>query len=101
MARAKCEISFGRFRWDRAGYAELMSSEDVQALLTQPAKSIEESCNDTFTPAPNETGKGYVARAVKGRLARGYRVSTASPHAHYSERKHNRLLRALHSQGSS
>ncbi len=90
----KCDVRLGSFRWSRAGYAEVMDSAPVQALVAAPARSVESACNASFEPKGGE-GAGYETRAVQGRLAKGYVVKTATKHAYSSELKHNRLLGAL------
>lgn len=96
MSRASvsCSVKFGAFRWNRSGYAEVMASQAVQDMARRPAERIAAQCNSTFTPKGGE-GDGYRAYQCKGRLARGWRVSTQTPHAHNSERRHNRLLKAM------
>lgn len=98
--RIRCKVKFGKFKWNRAGYAEAMNAPAVQSMVAKPARAIESACNASFTPDPGE-GQGYVAKQVSGKLAKGYVVRTATPHAHNSERKYNRLLGALGSQGGS
>lgn len=71
-------------------YAEVMNSGAVQALLKKKADAAAASCNSSFSRHPGE-GVGYVVRKFKGKLANGFVVATATPHAHASERKHNRL----------
>ena len=90
----KCSVKFGRFKWNRAGYAEVMNSGPVQSLVAKPAREIADACNASFEPEPGE-GEGYEVREVRGKLARGFAVGTATPHAHNSERRHNRLIKAL------
>lgn len=93
MARGvSCAVRFGRFKWNRAGYADVMDGGGVQALVSKPAQRIAAACNADFAPHEGE-GAGYEAKQVKGRLAHGYVVRTSTPHARASERKHNRLLR--------
>lgn len=95
MARGiKCAVKFGRFKWSRKGYAEVMDSGPVQSLVAAPARAIRSSCNAGFTPEHGE-GPGYDMKRIQGKLARGYVVTTATPHAYNSELRHNRLLGVL------
>ena len=87
---AKCKVKFKWKGWKRGGYAEVMNSGAVQALLKKKADAAAASCNSSFSRHPGE-GAGYVVRKFKGKLANGFVVATATPHAHASERKHNRL----------
>ena len=89
-----CAVEFGRFKWSRRGYADVMNGGGAQALVAKPAQRVAASCNADFSPNPGE-GEGYEVKQFKGRVASGYAVRTATAHAHASERKHNRLLRGL------
>ena len=95
MARGiKCAVKFGRFKWSRKGYAEVMDSGPVQSLVAAPARAIRSSCNAGFKPEHGE-GPGYDMKRIQGKLAKGYVVTTATPHAYNSELRHNRLLGVL------
>ena len=83
---AKCKVKFEWKGWKRGGYAEVMNSGAVQTLLKKKADAAAASCNSSFSRHPGE-GAGK----FKGKLANGFVVTTATPHAHASERKHNRL----------
>lgn len=87
---AKCKVKFEWKGWKRDGYAEVMNSGAVQTLLKKKADAAAASCNSSFSRHPGE-GAGYIVRKFKGKLANGFVVTTATPHAHASERKHNRL----------
>lgn len=89
MAKAKCEVKFKDFKWNRGGYAEVMNGGGVQAMLTEKANAAAAACNSTFTPKYGESG--YSNATIGGSLARGRVVYTDSKHANVSERKHNRL----------
>lgn len=82
------------FKWDRAGYAELMDSAPVQALVKEKASEVCSVCNASFDQEAHE-GEGYVMGRFQGRLTHGYYVRTNTPHARNSELRHNRLLDAL------
>ena len=87
---AKCKVKFEWKGWKRGGYAEVMNSGAVQTLLKKKADAAAASCNSSFSRHPGE-GAGYIVRKFKGKLANGFVVTTATPYAYASERKHNRL----------
>lgn len=88
------KVRLGGFKWNRAGYAAVLNSAPVISLVKGEADEIAASCNSTFTPGEGDSSE-YRVKRVKGRLATGYVVRTYGDHAHYSERKHNRLRKAL------
>lgn len=90
----KCQVKLGSFKWSRAGYVEVMDSDEVQDLVSSAASRVEAAANATFEPDPGE-GQGYVARPIRGRIVKGYIVRSNTYHADSSERKHNRLKTAL------
>lgn len=83
------------FKWDRAGYAEVMNSPGVQALVEEKAQKVAASCNASYEPDSREEQPGYVMGEFQGTLAKGRYVRTTTIHAYNSELKHNRLLDAL------
>lgn len=89
MAKAKCEVKFKDFKWNRGGYAEVMNGDGVQGMLTEKADAAASSCNSSFSREYG--GDGYEAKAFRGKLAKGRVVYAASKHARASERRHNRL----------
>jgi len=95
----KCSVRLDSFRWSRGGYAEVMDSGPVQALVAEPAQEVLSACNASFEPDPGE-GDGYAMRPMQGKLAKGCVVRTATAHAYNSELRHNRLLGALGSVGA-
>lgn len=94
----KCTVAFKRFKWNRPGYAEVMNSSGVQSILSGKASRLASSCNSSFKPEHGE-GDGYELKRVRGTLANGYVVKTATLHAIHSECRHNRLLGGLGSIG--
>lgn len=89
MAKAKCEVKFKDFKWNRGGYAEVMNGGGVQDILDQKADAAVASANASL---PQKFGAdGYEAKAFRGKLAKGRAVYAASKHARASERRHNRL----------
>ena len=91
----RTQIKFGRFKWNRAGYAELMKGDGVQSLLKPSADALALQSNADFGDS------GYQVKPFRGRLAKGYVVRTSSKQGYYSELKHNRLLRGFKSIGGS
>lgn len=95
----RCSVRLNSFKWSRCGYAEVMDSAPVQALVAEPAQEVLSASNASFAPDTGE-GDGYAMRPMQGKLAKGYVVGTATVHAYNSELRHNRLLRALGSVGT-
>ena len=90
----KCGVKFGKFKWSRGGYAEVMDGGGVQSLLRKRANAIESACNSSYEP-----GDGYVAHPFQGSLAKGYAIGTTDQHAANSEHLHNRLKKNLRAGG--
>lgn len=89
MAKAKCEVKFMDFKWNRGGYAEVMNGGGVQGVLDQKADAAVASANASL---PQKYGKdGYGAKTIGGKLTKGRLIYAASKHARASERRHNRL----------
>ena len=89
MAKAKCEVRFKDFKWNRGGYVEVMNGGGVQGLLDQRADAAVASANASL---PQKFGAdGYGAKTINGKLVKGRLVYAASDHARASERRHNRL----------
>lgn len=83
------------FKWDRAGYAEVMNSPGVQELVEEKASQVCSACNASYEPDSREQQPGYVMGEFQGTLAKGRYVRTTTRHAYNSELMHNRLLDAL------
>ncbi len=90
MGKASCKVKIQWRGWSRRGYSEVMNGSGVQSLLDRKASACEATANATFSPHAGE-GAGYAVDEVSGVLAKGRSVSTQTPHAHASERRHNRL----------
>lgn len=89
MAKAKCEVKFKDFKWNRGGYAEVMNGGGVQGVLDQKADAAVASANASL---PQKYGKdGYGTKTIAGKLTKGRLIYAASKHARASERRHNRL----------
>ena len=56
MARCSCKVKFGQFKWNRAGYAEVMNSGDVQSLVRRHAQATLASANGSFSPPRGRFG---------------------------------------------
>lgn len=94
MGKASCKVVFKSFRWSRGGYADVMASGGVQALVRQHAAQTQAAANAMFEPRAGE-GEGYVLKPSAGRLAKGYIVATHGPHAANHNARYNTLLKAL------
>lgn len=89
MAKAKCEVKFKDFKWNRGGYAEVMNGGGVQGVLDQKADAAVASANASL---PQKYGEdGYGTKTIAGKLTKGRLIYAASKHARASERRHNRL----------
>ncbi len=89
MAKAKCEVKFKGFKWNRGGYAEVMNGGGVQGVLDQKADAAVASANASLPQKYSEDG--YGAKTIGGKLTKGRLIFAASKHARASERRHNRL----------
>lgn len=90
---ADASASFGRFKWDRAGYAELMDSEAVQGVVKTVARQVRSRATSMLSP-DGHTVAGFTMYKVQGKLAQGYAVEAVSKHAKYSCAKHKTLTKA-------
>lgn len=89
MAKAKCEVKFKNFKWNRGGYAEVMNGGGVQGILDQKADAAVASANASL---PQKFGAdGYGVKTIGRKLTKGRLIYAASKHARASEHKHNRL----------
>lgn len=93
---ADASVNFGRFKWERAGYAELMDSEPVQGIVKTVARQVKARATSALSP-DGHTVPGFTMYKVQGRLARGYAVAAVSKHAKYSCAKHRTLTKAARS----
>ena len=89
MAKAKCEVKFKDFKWNRGGYAEVMNGGGVQGMLDQKADAAVASANASLSQKYG--GDGYGTKTIGGKLTKGRLIYAASKHARASERGHNRL----------
>lgn len=89
---------FGRFEADKAGYADLMDSAPVQAILRPRAEAVKRAADSMVRSS--RKGDGYrhephEAKEAQGRLARGYVVRTKTDHARHAQAKRKTLTKAL------
>ena len=84
-SKVSCNVKFGRFKWRRKGYREVMNGGACQSLLLRTGRGMANDLN-------SELGGGYEVHRKAGILANGCVVS-ASPAAMDGELRHNRLKR--------
>lgn len=87
-------VKFGRFKWNRAGYAQLMDSAPVQSVLDRKASAVKAAADAALQPGGYAYG-GHEVRDFQGKLARGKAVRTKTDLARYGEAKHKTLSKAL------
>lgn len=73
-----------RFELDYEGIGQLLKSDEVKQVCEQRAKSVLDACGD-----------GYEMDSKVGAKRVNVRVKAATPHAYYSNLKHNTLMKAL------
>lgn len=91
-------VKFGRFKWNRAGYAELMNSGPVQAALAPKAEAVRAAADASVESSSHGDGYRHPAHEVKrahGALANGFVVRTNTDHARYAQAKRKSLTKAL------
>lgn len=84
----------GRFKWDRAGYAALMGSAQVQSLLDAKAEAVKAAADAGMSEGGYEL-EGHEVKDFQGKLARCRVVRTKTDQARYSEAKRKTLSKAL------
>lgn len=90
------KFKYGGFRWNRAGYVELESSEAVQAILRQKAEAIARRADGQLPD--NGYGAGtehHTVKQAQGSFAKVYRVKTATKLAKYNQAKHKSLTKSI------
>lgn len=90
---ADATFKWGRFKWDRAGYAEAQSAPALQAILRSKALSIAATAT-SMLGEDGHTVQAFTAKPFKGKLASGYSVKANSKHARYAQAKHKVLTKA-------
>ena len=84
----------GRFKPNRAGYAALMGSAQVQSLIDAKAEAVKAAADAGLSEGKYEH-EGHEVKDFQGKLARGRVVRTKTDQARYSEAKHKTLSKAL------
>lgn len=84
----------GNFKANRAGYAELMNSAQVQAVIDRKADAVKASADSALSEGGYEK-EGHEVKDFDGVLARGRVVRTKTDQARYSEAKRKTLSKAL------
>ena len=87
-------IKFGRFKWNRAGYAALMDSAPVQGIISRKANAVKAAA-DAGLPDGGYAYEGHEVKDFQGKLARGKVVRTKTDQARYSEAKRKTLSKSL------
>lgn len=87
-------VKFGRFKWNRPGYAQLMDSAPVQSVLDRKASAVKAAADAALHPGGYAYG-GHEVKDFQGRLARGKVVRTKTDLARYSEAKYKTLSKSL------
>lgn len=75
-----------KFELNREGVRELMQSAAMKSVINDKAQRIVQFC-----------GEGYEMESRTGRTRTSATVHTATPHAYYSNLKHNTLEKAVRS----
>lgn len=84
----------GRFKPNRAGYAALMSSAQVQAVIEGKAGAVRAAADSALSDGGYRY-EGHEVKEIEGKLARGRVVRTKTDQARYSEAKRKTLSKAL------
>lgn len=86
--------SFGIFKSNRAGYAALMNSAAVQAMIEGKAQSVKDAADGMLSDGGYRM-EGHEVKDFQGKLANGKVVRTKTDQARYTNSKRNTLLKAL------
>lgn len=86
-----CELKWGKFKWDRAGYAQCMNDESVQGIVKTVARSVRATATSMLS-ADGHTVPGFTMSRFQGKLANGYSVKANSKHAKYASLGKQKLL---------
>lgn len=76
-----------RFVLNSAGVRELLKSSAMQSILREHAEATRNGCGDL--------SDDYIAEVKVGGTRARATIKADTPHAHYSNLKHNTLLKAL------
>lgn len=94
MARTGCSVKFGRFKWNRAGYAAMMNGGAVQGMLRAKAAAVKAAADADLSEGGYRY-EGHEVRESPGALANGFSVRTKTDQARYSQAKRKTLKKAL------
>lgn len=84
-----------RFKWSRAGYAEVMGYSDVQSMLDDHAEDVASRAQASLSQREGYIMEDYEVVTFQGKLAQGRVVRTKTDHARYSQAKNKTLSKAL------
>lgn len=87
-------VKFGKFQWDRGGYAQLMNSGAVDAVVAGKAQKVLAAA-DRGLGEDGYRHPGHEIKKYHGVLARGYVVRTNTDHARRAQGKRKNLTKAL------
>lgn len=89
-------VRFGRFKWDRAGYAQLMNTSPVQSVIDRKARAVKAAADAAVAAAyPSAEGSPHEVKDFRGTLADGRLVRTGTWAAKLGEAKHKTLSKSL------
>lgn len=87
-------VKFGRFKWNRPGYAQLLDSSGVQGVIGRKAQSVKAAADAGLSDGGYAL-PGYEVKDFQGKFARGKVVRTKTDQARYSEAKRKTLSKSL------
>lgn len=87
-------VKFGKFEWDRAGYAQLMNTGAVDAVVAGKALKVLAAA-DRGLGEDGYRHPGHEIKKYYGKLVRGYVVRTNTDHARRAQGKRKNLTKAL------
>lgn len=88
-------ISFSRFKWNRAGYIELMDGAGVQGAVAKQAEAIARRADAAMPKNGYTKAKSHKTADYQGKLAKGRAVYTRTRMAHYQQARHKTLTNAI------
>lgn len=94
------EYSWGKFKWNRLGYAEAMDGNAaLQGMLRGKAEGIAARATSMLAPDGHDV-PAFTVRKCQGKLAKGFSVCANTSHAKRAQAKHKLLTKAaLSSKG--
>jgi hypothetical protein len=96
MARFQVGIKadFGRFQWERDGYAAVASMPGVQRMVSDSAESTKKAADAALSEGGYSL-PGHEVKDFQGKLAPGKVVRTKTDQARYTQAKRKSLTKAL------